>query len=52
MIFHNLSGNESHPFFKEIVARKDPKVQLKVIPKTNEKITSIKYGCLKFIESM
>ena len=37
--------------FKELVNKKNDKVKIKIIPKTNEEYISVKYGCISFIES-
>ena len=34
-----------------MVDKKNNKVKFKIIPKTNEKYISIKYGCIRFIDS-
>ena len=51
-IIHNLSGYDVQLFFKESVARKNSKVQFRVIPKTNEGFICITYGRSNFIDSM
>ena len=38
-------------FSKRLVDLKKDKVKFKIIPKTNEKYISVKYGCNKFIDS-
>ena len=49
--FHNYSGYDSHMFFKSLVDLKKDKVKFKVIPKTNEEYITVKYGCIRFIDS-
>ena len=49
--FHNFSKYDCHMFFKMLVDSKKDKVKFKIIPKTNEQYISIKYGCIKFIDS-
>ena len=38
-------------FFKRLVDLKEDKVKFKIIPKTNEEYFSVKYGCIRFIDS-
>ena len=38
-------------FFKNLVDRKKDKVEFEIIPKTVEKYISVKYGCIKFIDT-
>ena len=38
-------------FFKKLVDEKSDAVEFKVIPKTNEEYISVKYGCIRFIDS-
>ena len=49
IIFHNLNNYDGHQFFKELVDRKNDKVNLKIIPETNEEYISVRYACIKFI---
>ena len=37
-------------FFKRLVDSKKDKVKFKIIPETNEEYTSVKYGCIRFID--
>ena len=37
--------------FKKLDDEKNDKVKIKIIPKTNEEYISVKYGCIRFIES-
>ena len=50
-IFHNFSNYECHIFFKKLVDKKKDKVDFEVIPKTNEELISVTYGCIRFIDS-
>ena len=52
VFMHNLSAYAAHLFFKELVAKKNPKKSFRVCPKTNESFISITYGSLRFIDSM
>ena len=45
---HNFSNYDCHMFFKTLVDRKKDNVEFKIIPKTDEKYISVKYGCIKF----
>ena len=38
-------------FFKKIVDKKNDKVKIDIIPKTNEEYISVIYGCIRFIDS-
>ena len=38
-------------FFKRLVDLKKDKVKFEIIPKTNEEYISIRYGCIRFIDS-
>ena len=49
--FHNFSNYDCHMFFKKLVDLKKDKVKFKIIPKTNEEYISVKYGCIRFIDS-
>ena len=49
--FHNCSNYDCHMFFKRLVDLKKDKVKFKIIPKTNEEYISVKYGCIRFIDS-
>ena len=48
---HNFSNYDCHMFFKQLVDRKKDNVKFKIIPKTDEKYISVKYGCIKFIDT-
>ena len=48
---HNFSNYDCHMFFKTLVDRKKDKVDFEIIPKTDEKYISVKYGCIKFIDT-
>ena len=49
--FHNFSNYDCHMFFKKLVDLKKDKVKFKSIPKTNEEHITVKYGCIRFIDS-
>ena len=48
---HNFSNYDNHMFFKNLVDRKKDNVKFKIIPKTDEKYISVRYGCIKFIDT-
>ena len=48
---HNFSNYDCHMFFKTLVDRKKDNVKFEIIPKTDEKYISVKYGCIKFIDT-
>ena len=49
--FHNFSNYDCHMFLKRLVDLKKDKVKFKIIPKTNKEYISVKYGCIRFIDS-
>ena len=48
---HNFSNYDCHMFFKTLVDRKRDNVKFEIIPKTDEKYISVRYGCIKFIDT-
>ena len=49
--FHNFSNYDCPMFFKKLVDKKKDKVEFKIIPKTDEEYFSIRYSCIRFIDS-
>ena len=49
--FHSFSIYDCHMFFKRLVDLKKDKVKFEIIPRTNEENISVKYGCIRFIDS-
>ena len=49
-IFHNFSKYDCHMFFNKMVDKKNDKVSLDNIPKTNEEYISVTYGGITFID--
>ena len=49
--FHNFSNYDFHMFFKRLVDLEKQKVKFEIIPKTNEEYISVRYGCIRFIDS-
>ena len=49
--FHNFSNYDCHMFFKRLVDLKKDKVKFKIIPRRNEEYITVKYGCIRFIDS-
>ena len=49
--FHSFSNYDCHMFFKNLVDLKQYKVEFKIIPESNEEDISVKYGCIRFIDS-
>ena len=49
--FHNFSNFDCHMFFKKLVYLKKDKVKFEIIPKTNEEYISVRYDCIRFIDS-
>ena len=50
-VFHNFSTYDCHMFLKKLVDLEKEKVKIKIIPKTYEEYISVKYGCIRFIDS-
>ena len=50
-LFHNFSKYDWHMFFKKLVDKKKDKVEIEIIPETNEEYISVIYGCIRFIDS-
>ena len=48
---HNFSNYDCHMFFKRLVDRKRDNDKFEIIPKTDEKHISDRYGCIKFIDT-
>ena len=49
--FHNFSNYDCHMFSKKLVDLKKEKVKFEIIPKLNEEYISVRYGCIRFIDS-
>ena len=49
--FHNFSIYDCHLFFKKLVDKKNDKVKIDILPKTNEEYISVTFGCIRFISS-
>ena len=43
-MFHNFSNYDCHLFFKKLVDKKNDKVEICIIPKTDKECISMKYG--------
>ena len=52
VLYHNFSKYDNHMFFNDLINSKVDKINLPVIPRTNEEYMSVKYGCVKFLDSM
>ena len=50
-VFHNFSKYDCRLFFNKLVDRKNNKVKFKTIPETCEEYFSVKYGCIRFVDS-
>ena len=51
LAFLNFSNYDCLMFFKKLVHLKKNKVKLEIIPKTNEEYISVRYGCIRVIDS-
>ena len=49
---HNFSKYDNHMFFNDLINSKPDKINLSIIPRTNEEYMSVNYGCIKFLDSM
>ena len=49
--FHNFSNYDCHMFFKKLVDLKKDRVKFTIIPKTNGEYITVKYSCIRFIDS-
>ena len=49
-VFHNFSNYVCHFLIKNLIDLKNDKVKFDVIPKTNKKYISVKYGCIRFVD--
>ena len=49
--FHNFSNYDCQLFFKKLVDKKNDEVKFKIIPYTFEEHLSVRYGCIRFIDS-
>ena len=49
--FHKFSSYDCQIFFKKLVELKKDIVKFKIIPISNEEYSSVKFGCIKFIDS-
>ena len=52
LLYHNFSKYDNHMFFIELINSRVYKIDLSVIPRTNEEYMSVNYGCVKFLDSM
>ena len=49
--FLNFSNYDCHMFFKRLLDLKKDEVKFEIIPKTNEEYITVRYGCIRFIDS-
>ena len=49
--FHNFRIYSCHLFFKRLTNLKNDKMEIKMITITNEEYNSMRYGCIRFIDS-
>ena len=52
VLYHNFSEYDNHLFFNELIDSKVEKKNLSVIRRKSEEYMSVKYGCIKFLDSM
>ena len=50
-IYHNYSNYDCHMFFEKLVIEKKDKVEVKILPKTNEVYLSVRYGFIRIFHS-
>ena len=46
VLYHNFSKYDNHMFFNDLINSKVDKINLSLIPRTNEEYMSVKYGCI------
>ena len=51
VVFCNFSNHDCHTFFEKLVDRKNDKIKLDIIPKTNEEFIGVTFGCIRFVDS-
>ena len=49
--FNIFSNSDFHTFFRKLVDKKNDKVEVDIINKTNEYYISVTYGCIRLIDS-
>ena len=52
VLYHTFSQYGNHMFFNDLIISKVDKIKLSVIPRTNEEYMCVRYGCVKFLDSM
>ena len=52
LVLHYMTNHDSQIFIQEVINRKDPNVDFKVIPENGKKFISIIHGRLKFFDSL
>ena len=52
VLYHNFSKYDNHMFFNDLCNSKVDKIDISVIPRTNEEYMCVNYGCIKFLDSM
>ena len=52
ILYHNFSKYDSHMFFSELINSKVDRIDLSVIPRSNEEYMNLNFGCIKFLDSM
>ena len=50
-IFNNFSNYDCHMFFEKLVDKKNEKIEVDIIPETNEEYISVTCSCIRFIDS-
>ena len=50
-INHNYSNYDCHMFFEKLVIENKDKVEVKILPKTNEEYISVRYGYIRIFDS-
>ena len=52
VLYHNFSKYDNHMFFDDLISSKVDKIDVSVIPRTNEEYMCVNYGCIKFLDGM
>ena len=51
LLFHNFRNYDCHLLSKNLVDKTNDKVKYKIIPKTYKEKISVRFGCIRFIDS-
>ena len=52
VLYHNFSKYDNHMSFNDLFSSKNGKIKLSLIPRTNDENLCVRYGCVKFLDSI